>query len=198
VFEGVDAAGKTTQIAMLERALGDRGIPVTTTGVFKTRYGGDLRTWFMDADRMAVANPRTQLFLLGSAMSQLADEIEASSASTVLVDRFIYTTMAYHGGGLQIGIDAVQDVYAPIIRRLQPELVIILDLPCDLIARRKSAADRIEGKDAAFYERVRKAYLAIASTMTNAVVIDAQQSRREVHHQILQLVTGRLSSALTG
>jgi thymidylate kinase len=60
VFEGVDAAGKTTQIAMLEHALLGRGVPVTTTGVFKTPYGRDLRAWFMDADRMAYASPRTQ------------------------------------------------------------------------------------------------------------------------------------------
>jgi len=194
VFEGVDAAGKTTQISMLEHALLGRSVPVTTTGVFKTRYGRDLRTWFMDADRMAYANLHTQLFLLGSAMSQLADEIEASAASVVLVDRFVYTTMAYHGGGLQMGIDAVEEVYAPVLHRLQPELVIILDLPYDLIAVRKQVTDRIETKEAAFHERVRQAYLTIASSMTNAAVVDACRSPREVHHEVLQLVSGYLSA----
>jgi dTMP kinase len=130
-------------------------------------------------------------------MSQLTDEIEASAGSAVLVDRFVYTTMAYHGAGLQMGIDAVVEVYKPILRRLQPELIIILDLPCDLIEMRKPPIDRIEAKDTAFFIRVREAYLAIGSRMTNAAIVDAQRSPLEVHRQVLRLVSDLLPTGFS-
>jgi dTMP kinase len=192
IFEGVDGAGKTTQVALLAHILRERGLPVVTTGVFKTAYGSDLRSWFMDTKRMAHASLRTQLFLLGSAMNQVAEEVIISSDSVVLVDRFVDTTMAYHGGGLELGIDAVKEVYAPILRRLTPDLVVVLDLPVDLIMTRKHPGDRIEAADPAFYERVRETYLAIASQTSNTVVVDATRTPTEVHYGILELVLARL------
>lgn len=196
VFEGVDGAGKTTQVALLEAALRARRVSVWATGVFRTGYGRDLRDWFMDADRMSRASFRTQLFLLGSAMNQVADEIATHQASVVLVDRFVYTTMAYHGGGLEIGIEAVEEVYGPIIRRFSPDLVVILDLPIHLITERRAPADRIEIKDAAFYERVRGAYTAMAMQLPSAVVVDGRASSAEVHARVSALLSERFGPRL--
>jgi dTMP kinase len=194
VFEGVDAAGKTTQISMLESTLRSRGLPVVVTGVFRTLYGRDLREWFMNANRMAHANLRTQLFLLGSAMSQLIDEIDALTGSIVLVDRFVYTTLAYHGGGLEMGLDAVREVYMPVLSGLQPDLVLFMDIPPELIAMRKPATDRIESRDKEFHERVRNAYLTLASETVNSIVVDARKTELELHREVLERVIGLLGS----
>lgn len=192
VFEGVDSAGKTTQIARLDHALQERGLSVATTGVFLTPYGRDVRAWFMDPERVVRASLRTQLFLLGSAMNQVLEEIAACTASVVLVDRFVYTTMAYHGGGLELGVNAVEEVYQPVLRRFRPDLVVVLDLPSQLITRRKAATDRIENEDGSFFERVRTAYADIASALSYAVQIDAQSPETEVHEQILSLALERI------
>lgn len=188
VFEGIDGAGKTSQIALLERALSSRGSLVTITGVFQTRYGRDLRTWFMDTERMSHATYRTQLFLLGSAMNQVAEEIAAQPASIVLVDRYVYTTMAYHGGGLNLGLNVVREIFRPVLETLTPDLVIILDLPPNLISQRKLISDRIESESLAFHARVCTSYVALAEEIPQAVLVDAQAAEGTVHARILELV----------
>lgn len=140
----------------------------------------------MDPERVARASLRTQLFLLGSAMNQVLEEIAASTASVVLVDRFVYTTMAYHGGGLELGVNAVEEVYQPVLRRFRPDLVVVLDLPPQII-RRTTAPDRIEKEDEEFFERVRTTYADIASALPYAVRIDSRSPEVEVHEQILSL-----------
>jgi dTMP kinase len=198
VFEGLDAAGKTTQIRLLAHSLNERGFTVNKTGVFLTPHGRDVRAWFMDTERVSRASHRSQLFLLGSAMSEVLDEVKSSAASVILIDRFVYTTMAYHGGGLQLGIADVEEVYAPILRRFRPDLVVILDLPPTMIAARKAASDRIEENDRQFYERVREVYENIALTLPNAVKIDAIPTAMAVHREILQLVLNYLPQQAIG
>lgn len=188
VLEGIDGAGKTTQLASLETALLRRSFSVSTTGVFRTQYGRDLRTWFMDAGRMSRATFRTQLFLLGSAMNQVAEEIASAPDSIVLVDRYIYTTMAYHGGGLGLGLEVVDEIFQPVLRMLTPDLIVVLDIPPGLIAQRKPVADRIENESLQFYSRVRQIYLSLVGELAQAVLIDAQEAEEAVHAQILETV----------
>jgi dTMP kinase len=192
VFEGIEGAGKTTQIGLLEAVLQARGLAVLATGVFRTHYGRVVRCWFMDAERMAQVSLRSQVFLLGSAMNQLVEELGTRSASVILIDRFVYTTMAYHGGGLGMGVAAVEEVYAPVLARLQPDLVIVLDMSPDLIATRRAATDRVEQMDHAFFERVRATYAELAARLPTVVVLDASQSEVAVHEQVLSLVLARL------
>src|SRR5215470_7361927 len=192
VFEGVDGAGKTTQIELLQAALQARGLTVLATGVFRTRYGQAVRDWLMDAERMIHVSLRSQVFLLGSAMNQLVEEITMQPVSVVLVDRFVYTTMAYHGGGLDMGVAAVEEIYAPVMGRFQPDLVIVLDLPPNLIASRQSASDRVEQMDLAFFGRVRAAYLELAARLPYAVMLDASQGKSAVREQVLSVVLARL------
>lgn len=198
VFEGLDGAGKTTQTNLLDQALRNRGFTVAMTGVFRTAYGGDLRSWFMDPERMSRATLRTQVFLLASAMNQALEEMEASTASVLIVDRFVYTTMAYHGGGLGLGITEVRKIYAPILRRFRPALVVVLDLPANLVQTRICRPrDRIENRDLAFFERVHRAYTEIASIVSNAVEIDARRPVTQVHEDVLSLVLKRLIPSVT-
>lgn len=185
VLEGIDGAGKTTQADLLEQSLRQRDVSVTTTGVFRTTYGQHARKWFMDQDVMAHADLRTQVFLLASAMNQTLEEIERGQGAMVIIDRFVYTTMAYHGGGLQMGIDAVQEIYASILERFHPDLALFLDLPVELIPLRRQPTDRIERHDAAFFHRVRDAYTTIMTQLGAGVIIDATQTAETVHDTIM-------------
>ena len=191
-FEGIDGTGKTTQIELLEAALQARGLTVLVTGVFRTSYGQAVRSWLMDAARMAEVSLRSQVFLLGSAMSQLVDEIARQVADVVLIDRFVYTTMSYHGGGLKMGVAAVEEIYAPVMRQFQPDLVLVLDMPPALIASRQSASDRVEHMDLSFFTRVRAAYVELAARLPAAVLVDASQDKSAVHQQVLSQVMARL------
>lgn len=188
VFEGGEAAGKTSQLRRLAATLRDTGQSVLTTGVFLTAHGKTIRKWLMDEQQIGNASLRTQLFVLGSAMNQLLDEVAAATEDVVLIDRFIYTTMAYHGGGLEMGIEPVQEIYAPITAQFTPDLILYLDLPPEQIAMRKPPRDRVETKPLDFHTRVRTAYHAIAAALPNARTIDAQSDEVTVHQHILDIV----------
>ena len=143
---------------------------------------------------MAQVSLRSQVFLLGSAMSQLVDEVARQSADVVLIDRFVYTTMAYHGGGLAMGVAAIEEIYAPVVRRFQPDLVVVLDMPPNLIASRRSASDRVERMDVAFFTCVRDAYVELAARLPSAVLLDANQDKSAVHQQVLSHMVAHLQS----
>lgn len=188
VFEGGEGAGKTTQVRRLASELRDEGRTVFVTGVFQTTHGKVVRRWLMDVEQVSYASLTTQVFVLGSAMNQMVDELDTAAADIALVDRFVYTTMAYHGGGLEMGIDAVAEIYAPITARCTPALVLCLDMPPHLIAARKPAGDRIEAKPIDFHVRVRDAYRTIMTRLPNARTIDAKDDEDAVHTRIVAAV----------
>lgn len=187
VFEGLDATGKTTQIRLLSNALSAIGLKAFSSGVFLTSYGRSVRDLFMNKRLMQEVSPVTQLFLLGSAMNHLVDVIKKRREPVILIDRFVHTTYAYHGAGLQIGDSVVNEIYAPVENRLIPGLELIFDMPVDLIASRKETSDRIEAKGTSFYDRVRACYLDLAKATPRAVLIDANRSAAIVHGTVLRL-----------
>lgn len=192
IFEGGEAAGKTSQVAHLVASLRTSGRDVYTSGVFLTPHGQIVRDWLMDADRFDRATLRSQLFVLGSAMNQVLEEVTESGASVAVLDRFVYTTMAYHGGGLSMGVAAVEEVYAPVLSRLTPDLVIFLDLPPEEITRRKPPRDWVEAGTMDFHSRVRQTYCSLAARLPNFVTVDAMATEPAIANQILAEVLRRL------
>lgn len=194
VFEGGEAAGKTTQVRRLANALESGGFSVASTGVFCTRHGSFVRQWLMDVEQASFASLRSQVFLLGSAMNQVVDEIETSHCQVVLVDRFVYTTMAYHGGGLSLGVDVVRDIYAPVLARLVPDLVVFFDLPPEVITTRKIPCDRVEAQPLDFHARVLATFRSIFAELPYATTLDANRPIDDVYSDLERLVFARVVS----
>ncbi|MEX0915841.1 MAG: dTMP kinase, partial [Wenzhouxiangellaceae bacterium] len=109
----------------------------------------------------------------------LADDID------VICDRFTDASYAYQGGGRQLGPAPVELLAGLVHPDLQPDLVLVMDVPVDVglerIKRRKGGPDRFEGDRQAFLERVRQAYLDRARAHPDRyVVIDAGQGLEQV------------------
>jgi dTMP kinase len=79
-----------------------------------------------------------------------------------------------------------------------PDVTLFIDVAMDeLIDRKKrsgSSADRMESSGRAFYERVRRGYLAIAQESPSRVIpIDGNQPVEVIHEHIYRIISGRLS-----
>ena len=100
VFEGVDGSGKSTQSRALKRRLAGAGYP--STQVHEpggTPTGERIRRWVKGAPHVS---PLAELFLFCAARASLVESVirpALSKARVVLCDRYIYSSVAYQGGG---------------------------------------------------------------------------------------------------
>ena len=102
----------------------------------------------------------------------------------VISDRFFDSTRAYQGLAQGAGLDFVDGIGRLAIGALRPDLTFILDLPIGMgLARAESrgATNRYERMGEAFHERLRRAFLTIASEEADRIrVVDASGSEDDV------------------
>ena len=165
-FEGLDGAGKTTQVRAVAEALRGRGIEVATT----REPGG---TWLGERLREILLGdeaiePDTELLLLFAARAEhLATRIRPAlrRGAWVLCDRFTDSSYAYQGGGRGIAAERVASLESWAQGELRPDLTVFLDLPVETSLARISGGlfrepgDRFEREHLGFFERVRQTYL---------------------------------------
>lgn len=166
-FEGLDGAGKTTQVRAVAEALGGCGIDVEITREpGGTRLGERLREILLGDEPLI---PDAELLLLFAARADhIATRIRPAlrRGAWVLCDRFTDASYAYQGGGRGIPAERIAILESWVQRDLRPDLTIILDLPVEESLARISGGlfqetrDRFERERLEFFERVRDAYLA--------------------------------------
>jgi dTMP kinase len=212
-LEGLDGAGKTTQLKRLAAWMHKRGIdPVVTRQPGGTETGDRIRALLLDSRSSSLA-PLTEMALMFADRAQaIAEVIEPALASgkTVLCDRFTDSTEAYQGGGRQLGSEIVLNLHKDICGNLQPDLTLLLlpslERSLDRARRRNERTAEKDGKDEgrfeqeqeAFYSRVWEKYREIADREPDrVVVIEGDLAIDEVHEQIIEAVAMRLSALHT-
>lgn len=183
-FEGIEGSGKSTQIRRaveLLRASGREVVLEREPG--GTPIGARLRAVLLDPESRAM-DPFTELLLMEADRRQhLGEVLEPALArgALVLCDRFNDATFAYQGGGRGLPREIVNAVDAWCVRGLRPERTLLFDCPVEIglaRARRRDGIEtpRFEAEGIAFHERVRGAYLEIASREPDRVrVIDSDR-----------------------
>jgi len=198
VLEGIDGCGKTTQCKLLKEYLINKGYElIYTREPGGTLVGEQIRDILLDKKNSNMY-PVSEAFLYAAARAQLVDEKikpAINGGMLVICDRFVDSTLAYQGYGRGISIGLLEQINDIATGSLKPDLVIILDLDVEtsnLRLRKKTADDRLEMENKAFYENVRRGYLEIARDKGNYVVLDASLSIDELHKRILSVLEERL------
>ncbi|KUK41189.1 MAG: Thymidylate kinase [Clostridia bacterium 62_21] len=196
VFEGIDGAGKTTQLHMLERALAARGYrPVVVREPGSTRIGEAIREVLLSPAYAEMA-PATEALLYVAARAQAVAELvrpALAGGRPVLADRFSASTVAYQGYGRGLDLTVLREIDRLATGGLAPDLTILLDLaPEEALARlRGNKSDRLEQETMAFYTRVREGYLELAAR-EGYLVLDATLPPGELAREVLEKVLGRV------
>lgn len=185
VFEGPEGAGKSTQVQRLAERMRQAGREVLLT----REPGG---TPAADAIRRVILDPELHIdalaeFLLYSASraQHVTEVIQPALAAgkTVISDRFYGSSVAYQGYGRGLEQDFIRQVTARVVQGVEPDLVLLFDLPPEAgLARiaRRGARDRLERADLDFHRRVRQGFLAQAREHQTWVVLDAAQGEAEL------------------
>ena len=173
-FEGIEGAGKSTvaeKVADQVRDGTNRVVTVREPG--GTRTGERIRGVLLDTD--GSPGPWAEALLFAAARAQLAEEVVGPALAAgdwVVSDRSVYSSLAYQGGGRQLGIDAVRSVNEPGLAGVWPQLVILLRVDAIAGLGRQRIADRIGREGVEFQQRVADAFdeLAIAEPDRFAVI----------------------------
>jgi dTMP kinase len=186
-IEGIDGAGKSTLAQGLLVALQAREIDAVVM-----REPGGVTT--AERIRSLVKDPearigaRAEALLYAAARAQLVHERlvpSLAAGTTVVLDRFVDSSLVYQGVGRWLGIDAVPAINAFATDGLTPDRTLLLTLsPALGRARsrgRDAIPDRLEREDDAFFDRIAAAYGRLAeSEPTRIRAIDADQPAEAV------------------
>lgn len=198
-FEGVDGAGKTTQIRNVREWFEERGFEVVMTcEPGGTPLGAELRRLVQNGPDDI--DPRTEALLYAADRAyHVATVVRPALArgAVVLGDRYIDSSLAYQGAARSLGVDEIAAMSAWATEGLSPRMTFLLDLPPEVGAgRRTDAPDRMERESADFHERVRREYLRLADAEPDRiVVIDAVGTREEVFSEIRGVLVERFADS---
>lgn len=166
VIEGLDGAGKGTQIKALLQHLKKLRIPhIAMREPGGTPIGEDIRAILKRTYPMEQKTPLAETLLFFAARSAVVKQIKEmlQQGITVVMDRFYLSSLAYQGAGLGM-MGEVKLLCAMVLGDLRPDLQIILDIDPEVGLRRAlsrdGALDDIESRDIAFFQRARECFLS--------------------------------------
>lgn len=198
MFEGVEGAGKSTQIPLLASYLSSNGIPVICTlEPGGTAVGQRIREILLDPS-LSNMDAVAELMLYAAARAQHVQEVILPSlheGKTVICDRFSDSTIAYQGYGRGLDLGLIKTLDDMATAGLSADLTIILDLPVQAGLERNAGAgkrDRLEMEPHSFHEKVREGFHKIAGQSPKTVLLGAEGSPEEVHLQVRNLVSEML------
>lgn len=185
--EGVEGAGKSTQLALILDYLQQAGIEVVSSREpGGTPFAESVRELLL-ANRDEKVDQVSELLLMFAARSQhLSQLIQPAlmAGKWVVCDRFTDATYAYQGGGRQLGFELVAELEQMVQGDFRPDCTFYLDLPVEQGMQRvvaRGEKDRFEQEQLEFFERVRNAYLErVAASPGRYRVIDASRSLEDV------------------
>src|SRR5262245_22747763 len=165
-IEGVEGAGKSTQMSRLSAWLSRRGLSVVSTS---EPDGSPLGPWV----RRVLAgepglDPLSECLLFATARAEHVRRVirpALDRGAVVLCDRYTDSTVAYQGYGRGVPLEVVGELNRLATDGLVPDLTLVLDL--DVVEGLRRARGRTEALDpfeqlgVEFHERVRKGYRAL-------------------------------------
>ncbi len=194
VLDGIEGAGKTTQLAALVERGAEFGAcdPLLTREPGGTPLGESLRTLLLDSRREGM-DPIAELLLIFAARAEHIDKLirpGLEAGRWVFCDRFTDASFAYQGAGRGMGKERIEMLERAVQGSFRPDLVVILDLAPEAgmarAHRRGQAADRFEREPLDFFRAVRKGYLERARADPDRyLVIDATAEKEEITAHII-------------
>jgi dTMP kinase len=190
-FEGVEGAGKGTQIRLAQEWLEEQGADVLVTREpGGTEVGEQLRKVLLGHETGHL-EPKTEALLFAASRAQLVMTVirpALAEGKVVIADRYIDSSVAYQGWARGLGEQDVLTLNVWATQGLFPDLVILLHLEPEAgLLRSLEEPDRIEMEGGDFHAKVADAYLRIAEEHPERfVVVDADGAPEQVHDKVVE------------
>jgi len=198
-FEGVEGAGKTTNIEFIAKQIEKTGQEfVLTREPGGTQVGEAIREILLSKN-LPEMHHDTELMLMFAARAEHVQRVilpALNAGKWVLCDRFTDASYAYQGAGRGIDNQKIKILEDLVQDSLRPDYTFLFDLDADIglsRAQSRGETDRFEQQHIDFFNRVRNKYLELADTDKNRFrIIDAQHNLETVQNQISAYVNNIL------
>ena len=173
-LEGIEGSGKSTLGRLLAARLADRQIDsISVREPGGTDVGEELRRLVLHAGHVA---PWAEAALFAAARAQLAAEVIAPALAEgrwVISDRSYYSSLAYQGGGRDLGVEAVRRLNEVVLDGVVPDLVVVLDIEPEVGFARETERDRIGEGGLDLQQKVAETYRELAAEDERIRLLDA-------------------------
>ncbi len=194
-IDGVEGAGKSTQIDLICKHLYEKGIKVVRVREpGGTEVGEKIRSVLLDVENQAMHSD-TELLLMFSSRNELIQNkiIPAlNDGYWVVSDRFTDASFAYQGGGRMLNLDRIAELEDWVLGDFKPDLTLLLDVSVEVGMARieaRAAKDRIELEEREFFERVRSVFIRRSEAFPERIkLIDASGAVDDIHSKIRALI----------
>lgn len=192
-FEGIDGAGKSTQIGLLRSYLESLGKTVVVTREpGGTDIGNKIRALLLDKENTAMCG-MAELLLYYADRAQHINEFilpELELGKCVICDRYYDSSYAYQLAGRGIDISVLDKLNDIVVKSVIPDITFLLDISPDFsekrITARGEARDRLEAEAASFKNNVRNGFIKQAELNSDRIcVVDATRSPEKIFEDIL-------------
>ena len=202
-FEGLDGAGKSTQVAALSGALRTDARDFVTVRPSDTELGEMAQSFLLTHQADTPLDPWAEAMLFIASRVQLLRETilpALEAGKVVVVDRWADSTLAYQGGGRGLDVDELRTLHRVAVDDVWPDVTVFLDLPLAVAMGRQRAAqlplDRIEQAPEDFHAAVEGSFRSlIAGDPDRFLVVDAGKPASAVSREIWVQIEQRLGDA---
>lgn len=191
-IEGIEGAGKSTQLTFIADYLRDNGIDVLVTREpGGTELGEQIRDLLLTPRDEKMVDDAELLLMFAARVQHIQQKVlpALKNGQWVISDRFIDATFAYQGGGRGIAFDRIEALANWSLQGVSTNLTFLFDLPVAVgqqrVSTRGNAKDRIEMEKHSFFDKVRQCYLQVAQDEPQRVkIIDAAESVDNIQQQL--------------
>ena len=192
VFEGIEGAGKSTQIRNTIKYLKKKKYKF----IHIREPGGSIGS---EKIRKLILNrnnnfhPMTDLFLYMAARNENLIKIidKNYKKKIILIDRFIYSTIAYQHFGMGLNNNLIIKLNKTILKKIKPSFIFYLKVnKKNLIKRlsRRKNKNRYDRFNMKFYQRVQNGFNKILNNKNNVMIIDSNDSLTNNKNQIIKKI----------
>ena len=190
-IDGVEGAGKSTQIDFIRDYLSSKGINVILTREpGGTELGEKIRELLLSPETKSMHSETELLLMFAARNEHIHRKIMPALAQGdwVLSDRFTDASYAYQGGGRGLDINRIAQLEQWVLQDFTPDMTLLLDVPVELGMSRiesRGKKDRIELEAMDFFNRVRESYIDRSKQFPDRIkLIDSSQTVEFTTQQI--------------
>ena len=180
IFEGVEGTGKTTHINYVANYLSKikkKFIKIREPG--GSSNSEKIRKLLLDSK--SNFNNKTDLLLYLAARSENIEKIISKyyKKRIIIVDRFIYSTLAYQHYGMGINKTLINNINSFLLDGIKPDFTFINKVSKkNLIIRlkKRKIKNRYDKFNYSFYKKVQNGFLKLAKNNKNCIIINSDLS----------------------
>lgn len=195
--EGIDGAGKTSQIRKLKKYYEQKGYRCFVSHIFDTDFGEYIRDFFLSHEDLSV---KEEIMMLMLARVRYIEKIKKISKryDIVITDRMFLSIESMQGKE-ECDYRMCKKLRDYIMDKFEIDLTIILDIPVETaferkgIGTRESTCDRIEKKDTLFHNSVRERFLNLGQREKNTVILNGNQEISNVFADMVEVMDSTIS-----